>query len=418
MKQQEGRTQPFKSDNQNFFQLASIQSASVGFLGIIIGQQLAKQFGPGIAICSIALGNLILWLIAIAIISMVDRAQSNAIDNFKSYIGKFGGILVALILMVAFLNWYALEINFSLAELNSLFQSKALWQKGALIRYGAALGLFTALLSIGGIRLLKWITVISFPLLFLYTCYSIFTSGYSMQVKGAWGLSFSAVVTSLLTELPGVINFPTFFRHSRSRAHSYLALTVLTIFITFFQVSTIWMRFSLPGGSELTSSLVLLSAFIILILNCCNLLNIYLASACWEAIVPHFGGAKGYAIIGLLGTLMYTFVQISSPVLFLEDLTNCYIGNLGVVLLMAFLIRIIVRHRPRSFEQLISLVTWLFGCVVATIYESQHFLQGVDALLAGVNASVLFFLCVIFIEETLWAVRQKMGGKLLGGKTR
>jgi hypothetical protein len=30
-----------------------------------------------------------------------------------------------------------------------------------------------------------------------------------------------------------------------------------------------------------------------------------------------------------------------------------------------------------------------------------------DALLAGVNASLLFFLVVIFFEETIWAVRKK-----------
>jgi hypothetical protein len=142
-------------------------------------------------------------------------------------------------------------------------------------------------------------------------------------------------------------------------------------------------------------------------------LNIYLASASWEAIVPRFGGAKGFAIIGLLGTLTYTFVQISVPVQYVQDLTNSYISTLGVVLLMAYLTRIIVRHRPRAFEQAINMATWLFGCLIATIYEIQHFLQGVQALIVGVNASILFFLLVIFIEETVWASRKKMGKKLL-----
>jgi hypothetical protein len=160
-------------------------------------------------------------------------------------------------------------------------------------------------------------------------------------------------------------------------------------------------------GTALIFQLILLSGFLVLILTTCNMLNIYMASACWEAIVRHIGGGKEYAIIGLFGTLTYTFVQISTPVQFIQDLTNSYIAILGVVLLMAYLIRIIVRHRPRVYEKAINLSAWLFGCVIATIYESQHFLQGMDALLNGVNASVLFFLGVIFVEETAWAVRKK-----------
>ena len=155
------------------------------------------------------------------------------------------------------------------------------------------------------------------------------------------------------------------------------------------------------------------AAFVILILTTCNLLNIYLASACWQAFVPRFGGAKGFAIIGLLGTLTYTFIQISAPVQFLQNLTNAYIAILGVVLLMAYLLRIVLKHRPRPFEKAISLATWLFGCVVATIYESQHYLSGIPSLISGVNASILFLLCVIFVEETTWALRKKFGTKTL-----
>lgn len=403
MKKSESR---FQYDNQNFFQLACIQSASLGLSVIIVGQQLSKQYGAGTAICSIALANLILWLIAVGIISMTDKAQSNAIENIKTYIGKYGSLTAALILLLAFMNWYAYQINATLSEFHALLQMKEKWQSDVALRFGAALGLLSALLSIGGIRLLRKLTVAIFPLLFSYHLYSITVSDLSIPIKGSLGLSFSAILTAILTLLPGVINFPTFFRHSRSKAHSFLALTLLTIFITFFEISTIWMNFSFLQPE--TSTILLTSLFLILILTLCNLLNIYLASACWEAIIPHIGGGKEYAIIGLFGTLTYTFVQISTPVQFFQDLTNSYLAILGIVLLMAYLLRIIVRHRPRLFERSINLSAWLFGCVVSTIYEIQHFLHGVDALLAGVNGSILFYLAVIFIEETAWALRKKM----------
>lgn len=402
----------FQSDHQSFFQLASIQSASLGYSVIIIGKQLAIEYGPGTAICSIVVANLLLWLVAIAIIFMVNRVHANAIENIKSYIGKYGGFLAAAVLLCAFMNWYAFQINFTMDEVASLVQMDTTSQRDLLIRFGAASGLFTALLAIGGIRLLRKLSVISLPILFIYILYSMWSSNQFVRLQGTWGLSFAAVLTSTVLLLPGVINFPTFFRHSRSKAHSLLALTILTVIISFFEIATIWMDFSFSIGAISFPLLTFLVLFLILLVTLCNLLNIYLASACWEAIVPHFIGGKEYAIIGLFGTLTYTFVQISTPVLFLQDLTNAYLAVLGIVLMLAYLMRLIIRHRPRPHEIKISLTAWLFGCCVATIYEMQHFLKGEQALLAGINASIVYFLCVIFIEETVWAMRKKFSEKM------
>ena len=297
-------------------------------------------------------------------------------------------------------------------EVASLFQVDKTAQRDLVIRFGAASGLFTALLAIGGIRLLRRLSVISLPFLFCFILYSMSGSNKFVALQGTWGISLTAVLTSVIILLPGVINFPTFFRHSRSKAHSLLALTSLTTLISFFEIATIWMDFSFSVGAVSFPYLTLLALFLILLVTLCNLLNIYLASACWEAIVPHFSGGKEYAIIGLFGTLTYTFVQISTPVLFLQDLTNAYLAILGIVLMLAYLMRLIIRHRPRPHEIKISLTAWLFGCCIATIYEVQHFLKGEQALLAGINASIVYFLCVIFIEETVWAMRKRFSEKL------
>ncbi|SRR5581483_3607214 len=400
----------FEFDNQNFLQLTSIQAMSLGLSVIIIGNQLAVKYGAGTAICSIIIGNLLLWLIAIAILSMVNRAYSTAIDNFKSYLGNYGSQLIALILMVAFLGWYAFQIDFSLQKLNSLLLTENKLERGMVIRAGAALGLVSATLSMGGIRLLKKITLFVSPFLIGYSLYTIGLSHRSVQFHGTWGISFQAVLAAVLILLPGVVNFPTFFRHSRSKSHSFLSLTLITVLVTFFEISTIWLDLS---GSKRFATSMISAAFILIILTTCNLLNIYLASACWEAIVPRFGGGKGFAIIGLLGTLTYTFIQISAPVQFIQDLTNAYIAILGVVMLMAYLLRIVLKHRPRPFEKVISLATWLFGCIVATIYETQHYLTGVNSVLVGMNASVIFLLCVLFLEETTWAIKKKLENKAL-----
>jgi hypothetical protein len=400
----------FQYDNLNFFQLSSILSASLGLSAVIVGKTLATQHGAGTAICSLAIGNLILWLIATAIITMVDKTDATAIDNIKSYLSAYGGIPIALIFMMAFLGWYASQIDFSIKALNglNLYQSEA--QQGMLIRVGAVLGLFSAMLAMGGIHLLRVIAVCAFPAIFLYYLYTIVTSSHSVSFAGTWGISFQGIVAAILVILPGVINFPTVFRHSRSKAHSFLSLTLFTILITSFEASTIWMDLSATRSILQETTLII---FIISILTLTNLMNVYMASASWASIIPKFGSSKGFAIIGLLGTLFYTFIQISAPMQFLQNLTNAYIAVLGIVLLIAYLLRILLKHRPRPFEKMINLTTWLVGCVAATIYEWQHFLEGVSSLLAGVSVSLLFLLCVLFIEETLWATRKKFGKKML-----
>lgn len=395
--------------DQNFFQLASIQSASLGLSVVMIGEHLATKLGVGVAIGSILIGNLILWLVGLAIISMVIQYRMNAIQNVIGYLGKYGAMLTALVLIFAFLNWFVHQINTSVTALGDAFHLDHYGRKDLVVRLGAALGVFSALLAVGGIRLLKWVAVISLPGLFCYHLYAMFVSSYSVPEYQGLGLSFLGIISSILILLPGIVNLPTFFRHSRSRADSYLALTLMTLLITFFEISSIWIRFSsfpeVVGQKGAFFSFVT-AFYIILTLTLTNLLNIYFASAAWETFIPRFEGAKGHAIIGLLGTAAYTFIQISSPVYFFEDLANAYIATLGMVMLISFLIRTIVRHRPRTFEKTINGLSWLFGCAVATVMEIQNPDQGIHALLGGVSSSALFFLVVIFIEETIWSTRK------------
>ena len=96
-----------------------------------------------------------------------------------------------------------------------------------------------------------------------------------------------------------------------------------------------------------------------------NMVNIYFASAGWEMIVPQGRSTKQHVIVGLLGTMAYTFLQISKPMEFLEDMADNFIASLGVVLLLAFLMKIIVRHRPRPNEKVLNVACWFLGGTVA-----------------------------------------------------
>lgn len=391
-------------DHQNFFQIASIQLAGLGLLGVSIGKQLVKDYGLGTAIYALIIGNLLLWLTGIAILSMMGRIKSNAMDNIGLYLGKIGKLLTAMILLIAMLNWFAFEISDAILYIEQLFAVPVAFQKIFTLRFGAAIGFISSILSLGGIRLLRRIATISFPLLFLYYCYVLFTSYDSITLPKSWEFSFSAMIQPFLYLIPGVVNFPTFFRHSASRAHSILALTLITIFTTFFQIASIW------WASNIATSIfnaVLISSVILLETICCNLINIYLAAACWETFTARLGEPKGFAILGLFGTLTYTFVQISSPLQLLQNLTTAYIAILGVVLVMAYLTRLMIQHRPRLIEKSIGMTAWIFGCIITTLHEAHYFSDGIQALIQGVSASILFFILTLFVEESIWAIKVK-----------
>jgi len=404
--------------NQNFYHLACIISASLGIPTIIVGKEIAVLYGAGTAICSILIGNLILWLIGLAIISMTYEEKSNAVKNIQGYFGKKSALLFALILTLTFLNWYVLQISKSIISLETLYQYSYPWKSGSIIQIGAVIGLISALLSIGGITLLRWFTSITFPLIVLYNICIIATSEFSLFSEASWGVSFLGTITTTLTILPGVVNLPTFFRHAKSRSHSFLGLSLLVTSVAFFECSSIWMSFSqesefVLNGSTIPNLLTYViptTLFLGLSAISANMVNIYLASACYETFIKKLQGAKGHAIMGLLGTAMYTFVQISKPVKFIENLLTDYIAVLGIVLIIAVLSRLIVRHRPRRFEKIINSASWLVGCVVVTILQLSSPYEGVQPLLMGMGACVLFFLIVFFLEETVWSVQKLRKG--------
>ncbi|HSX26288.1 MAG TPA: hypothetical protein VLE89_04695 [Chlamydiales bacterium] len=393
----------FPDHHQNYWQLASIQSAALGLPGILIGGQLSIKFGITSAIISIVIGNLVLWMIGFSIISMAAPSRDNAIENVQRYLGKFGGFLAALFLISAFLTWYILQISSSVTAISNMVE----WKMSNL-RLGATLGFLTALLSIGGIRFIKHFCVLLLPILIVFAGYLVHVSDNKFQINPSWSLSLVGIIAVIAVGLPGTINLPTFFRHSRSRADSYFGLGLLFLFTVAFQIFSIVVGYSDPASIHANGVIDqwVLIGFTLLALLSVNLVNIYFASAGWEMIVPQRRSTKEYVIVGLMGTMAFTFLQISKPMEFLEEMADNFIASLGIVLLLAFLVKIIVRHRVRTNEKVVNVACWLLGGSVATVMQAMDSSEPSRTLVIAIGASSIAFLSVIFAEETTWAVRK------------
>ena len=401
----------FQDYNQNFWELACIQSAGSGVPVIIIGGQLAKVCGAGTALLSVCIGNLLLWLVGLAVVSMAARERKDAVENIKQYFGKYVGYIVSGILIFAFLTWYVLQLKGNVEAIGGLSRNSHFWHsiKGLV---AGALGIITALLAIGGIRLIKRLCCFAFPFLLIFMIYAAITSDrMSVTFTGTWGFSLTAIAATVAITLPGVVNLPTFFRHSRSRAHSVLGLTLMALFVTLFQTLSILLDVGHP--SEIFQQFTINSnilkflfavTFVVLSLLCVNLVNIYFAASGLQNFIPrHWNkyGKYAYALEGMVG-LVIAHSNISFQ--FFENMVGNFISSLGIVLVAALLVRNVVKHRIRKFDRPINILCWGVGCIAASIGQFGFGHDSGTSLLTGIYASTLMFLCVLFIEETHWSL--------------
>jgi len=386
----------------NFLELASITGVALGLPAMVIGGQLAKQYGAGAALIAIFVGNFVLWLIGLGIITMAQKGD--AIENVETHLGKKSAVFAALILVLAFIVWYALQVEGVAVATDTLLPTYTQ------LEVGIALGLLVAFLSLGGLRLIKWVCIIGLPLLLLFAIYASFVAKQPVVFAGTWKLSFPAILSVVLLWLAGIVNLPTFFRFSPSRPDSVLALSLMTIFHMLFQIFTILIGLDVPAAiATLAGKIptILLLAFALLAYLCINLPNIYFASAGWSMIFPqHRDGKLSLLIVGLLGTVVYALVEPHFPLEFLRIAVTGFITSLGVVLIIDMLVRIAATHRPKRLENVMSSVCWLAGCVATLIVQFLYPSNDTMAIVAGISASSVAFLVFIFIEETLWSIKK------------
>ncbi len=405
-------------NSQNFWHLACIQASAFGIPGWVIGKWLANTYGVGTAILSLIIGNLFLWIVGLATVMMADRGREHAVENVKDYLGKWGSLIAAFVLLIAFLIWFTIELEvFTSVGVKLLDSNRS--DLSLELRVGTVLGLIVTLLSLGGIRWIRWICVLFFPIQVIFLGYAIFVSPEPVSFAGPWHLSLAPTLVVITNYLPGIVNLPTFFRHSRSRAHSILALALILSLTALIEASSIWIGVDPTPGGEAVSTAVLgssdfyiaaTSIFLLVSFLCSNLINIYFASVGWETIVPVVSGKKEYAIMGLIGTAAFTLVQASEVLVIIEQIASSLIACLGVVLVGAFLVRIVVRHRPREFEKSISFFCWIVGSCVSILALAGAIDSKGPPMAVGASMSLVAFLIFIFFEEMVWAIQHLRSG--------
>jgi hypothetical protein len=103
--------------------------------------------------------------------------------------------------------------------------------------------------------------------------------------------------------------------------------------------------------------------------------------------------------------MIYVFFSSSETIAFMESLGTVCIANLGAVLIVSYILKIVVRHRPRYIDKLSNSVCWLLGCSVAVMLLWTNPEGVVNAALAGICTSLVTFCIIIFVEEMTWSIK-------------
>ncbi len=394
--------------NENFWTIGCILGI-LGIPGMIIGGQLARSYGTSSAIISICIGNLILWILGLGIISMTE-GKGHAIDNIKKHFGKWSGFLAAILFLADFLIWYTLQLSITTSTLSNLFHIDEEW------KIGVTLGCAAALLSIGGFKMLKWACLIAFPIITALIIYSIAIQTEATPT-GKFQFSYFAIFLVMMSYLSGMVNLPTFFRHSRSKTDSILALSLIMIIHISFQTLMIFSKIdtsliNMMNGIQETNSLLYLSIitiFSLVLFFSINLTNIYFVSACWEMLFPKDYRSRKYILFGIIGTVAYIYLRSSSSskvLLMPENIMNYSMAILLLALLINFLISLAVKHRLRYLDKFLGSISWLIGCATTLYFLVKTPDNPNKALLFGAIATLLFSMSTVFIEETVWSIKK------------
>jgi len=346
--------------NQNWWELASIQLTGVTSLPVLLASILiiqASNITSGIV--TLILGNIILWIIRYAIIKMGHDGRKSILDVAYVYLGKFGTYFIAIALLVATLAWFVMQTTIATNALTDLFPINEPEEINKFIQIGVFIGIISTLLCINGMVLLRWISVVSFPIILIAFIGIFFWGNPSLPAKINNGISLAGLPIILGANLGITADLPTFFRHSKSLKDSLRALTAIQIFSFVFGLAALFLGAVITPWLDVNQNINFSSPSLFLKISlisliffstiCSNVSSVYSASVGWELIAPIFAGIKEYLILGLGLTLIFILISNIFSLNFLADMTGFALVNLSIVLCIAYLIKIflkILRYFP------------------------------------------------------------------------
>lgn len=376
---------PLTDVRQSWWDLIAIQFAGWMGLPTLAASLLILQQNSFLgAVLTIIVGNAIMWFIRLGILSMSYEKRQSTLDISRVYLGDLGGYFISIALLVSTLAWYITQTSIGGDTLTHLISIHENPQINQFAQMSILLGLISAFLCMGGIVLLRKISVIAFPLLVITFFTILFTLPDHLPKTNAQNLSLAGLSLFLATNLGISSDLPTFFRHGKTWAESLKALAIVQIISILFGILSLYLGSIVINGFEINEQFVLASGnhilrislviFILISVICSNVANVYSASVGWEIVAPSaLVGRKEYLILGLGLSIVFILVSNLFSTEFLLTVSDASLINLCIVLIIGYLVSKRIQKSPTRSLQNTYFIAWLLSSAVNSI---QFFYPG------------------------------------------
>jgi len=217
MNQKSSSIHSLPDSHQSVWQLASIQMAGWTSLPILATSIAILQSNSFLgAILTIIVGNTILWFIRLGIIAMGYTKRQSTLGIARDYLGKTGSYFVAMLLLLSTLFWFITQTTTGSLSITHLLHIEESARINQFMQVGVLLGTLSTLFCMGGIVLLRKLSMFAFPILAIAFIMILYLLPERSLSTNSHSLSLAGLTLVLATNLGITADLPTFFRHSRS----------------------------------------------------------------------------------------------------------------------------------------------------------------------------------------------------------
>lgn len=393
----------------NFWQLSSIQMAG-GIISIPIlsvGPMIALSSGIINAILSIILGNFILLIMSLAIVLMAYKHRLNAVENAKKIIGKKAGRILAFFILISMIGWLARQLSSGMDKIRMfLFFDN--------FEIGPLIGVISALILLSGIKGLKRISQIAMIPLVIFVIIIMTYVGFKSSFPNYPAFSkldLFGIAPVMGVLIASIIDYPTFYRHSKTKKDAIISLFMLFFMTVFLQIAAVFL-FDISTNNNpnimhllmenpVICAVTLLFLFISMI--CSIAWNMYAASVGWESLFPRFKGRTEYALIGLVAIALMANIQLENFLIFINSILDTFISAIGGVLVFEYFNNRLEQKKIYGKEKIFFISSWFLAGSLALVF--QNFLKkiSIDGVIIGF--CIGFILSAVFLKA--WKIYRK-----------
>lgn len=381
-------------------QMASFQVGGAICLPVImVGHAICRQYGLASALFAIGAGNLLLFLLAVASGRMSFERRVTTAENSVASFGEKGVLCFALVLLLAKVSWFAIQLNMMAEGLKAILP-KAL----PLFAINLALGSLIVGFAVRGVEVLSRFAAYSLPLLIATMAYLLATEqGNRIPLEANIQLEGISIVVA--AAISRVVDMPTFYRNAKTLRDCFTTIALLFLlalpacesvglYLAYRQEGATLLSGLLGGGGVVWHAWMAL--FLVLSGWTTNNTNLYSAATCMSTLRNEWSERKRTLIAGGLGVALGCFGLLNYFTDVLQ-LLGIMVGAMGSVILTRYMLHS-SSERPR--QRLANFGAWAAGIAVGVcaLFMGAS-ITTVPVLDGGLTAAILTACAHYFVSE-------------------